>query len=461
MFVKSLESTAFSGKMADEFYKDKIIGDKYYGDVSFLSTMRAVLTDRIGDNKISLLFKRETKNFDDWEIELPKNSLVVYSVVGNNTDDLDEAFNRVSGWFSDCPGMEMQGKITKFFKPSFRSLNYIDRVNKTSVLFVENLSFRSMHYIQRVLLAILPWYFDKETGMTDDEKELFDSLTKKDPEDYLNICERMAKKHDFRSVYLKSVLGNFSKNALVNERDAIKTRIANCRGNIRDYYDEIQRNLVTINDLGIRVLGLDEAIRRGGADTEVLDYFISNKSLSLLSAEGKLIRFCVSSYLTYFDEDMAEQFIGNKDSCVYANCYLDGVRCDDVEKVMKAIFIDKLLKVRFYASYELNVEGNVRSLGREGIDGIAATYMTNPHIGHHNCLGSYISSIITALGQGDLLTAIEQCSASARSLNFADGIVINEFFDDLYNKGQKCIELPDGKVVDFRGALAFLEEAES
>lgn len=461
MFVRAIKSTAFSGKMADEFYKDKIIGEEYYGDVSFLSTMRAVLADRIGENKISLFFKRVTKDFDDWEIEFPENSLVVYSVAGNNTDDLNEAFDRLSGWFSDCPGMEGQEKITRFFKPSFRSLNYIDRVNKTSVLFVENLSFRSMHYIQRVLLAILPWYFDKEVGMTDDEKDLFDSLTKKEPEDYLDICERMAKKHDFRSTYLKSVLGDFSKNALVNERDSIKIRIENCRSNIRAYYDEIQKSLVTINDLGVKVLGLDEAIRRGSADTEILDYFISNKSLSLLSAEGKLIRFCVSSYLTYFDEDMAEQFIDNVNSCVYSNCHLGEISYGDIKKVAEAVFIDRLIKIRFYASYELNVEGGVRSLGNEGIDGVTATYMVNPHIGHHDCLGSYITSIIIALEQGDLLTAIEQCSASAKSLNFADGVVINEFFDDLYNKGQKCIELPDGKVVDFQGAVAFLNGTES
>jgi len=48
------------------------------------------------------------------------------------------------------------------------------------------------------------------------------------------------------------------------------------------------------------------------------------------------------------------------------------------------------------------------------------------------------------------------------SLNFADSTVIGEFVSRIFSNGRgvniKCIELPDGKVVDPEGAIQWLKE---
>lgn len=64
----------------------------------------------------------------------------------------------------------------------------------------------------------------------------------------------------------------------------------------------------------------------------------------------------------------------------------------------------------------------------------------------------------------DYITALEQCVASAKSLNLHDSAVIGRFMSHFANNGgtsYKAIELPDGKIVSPKEAIKWIEEQEA
>ena len=79
-------------------------------------------------------------------------------------------------------------------------------------------------------------------------------------------------------------------------------------------------------------------------------------------------------------------------------------------------------------------------------------------------MGNYSRTINDALAKRDYITALEQCVASAKSLNLHDSAVMDNFMANFTrNSGTSCkaIELPDGRVVHPKDAIKWLEEQEA
>ena len=79
-------------------------------------------------------------------------------------------------------------------------------------------------------------------------------------------------------------------------------------------------------------------------------------------------------------------------------------------------------------------------------------------------MGNYIEPINRALQKRDYITALEQCIASAKSLNFHDSTVMENFvrqFTSNSGGSYKALELPDGRVVTPRDAIKWIEEQEA
>ena len=72
------------------------------------------------------------------------------------------------------------------------------------------------------------------------------------------------------------------------------------------------------------------------------------------------------------------------------------------------------------------------------------------------CLGNYQRTINECLLEHDYISAIEQCVASCKSLNFGDYTVMDTFMDKMYRGTQKCIVLPSGETVTIKKAVEWL-----
>ena len=84
-----------------------------------------------------------------------------------------------------------------------------------------------------------------------------------------------------------------------------------------------------------------------------------------------------------------------------------------------------------------------------------------------NDFEGYFLRGITKYSLNDYIGAIEQCSASCKSLNFNDSPVMQEFMRRMYgisdyqdNINTRCIELPDGTVVTPVDAINWLKAQE-
>ena len=92
--------------------------------------------------------------------------------------------------------------------------------------------------------------------------------------------------------------------------------------------------------------------------------------------------------------------------------------------------------------------------------------MPNTHIDRFSCMGSYQNTINRMLKENDYISAIEQCVASCKSLNFADSTVMSEFMCRMYglqghtNVNNRCLELPNGQIVTPKEAADWLREQE-
>lgn len=484
MFKTAITTNALVNDTANNFFQN-IYGDPYNNDISFVSTLRALVAPRMGtDESLSVRFQRTS--YSAAEIGERATTSIVRSIceyfyaedVGsiyihsfqNPAQESNYACLELmkSTFCKTYQGWHRLEKVTEFYKKQFLTMCFINPEKKSVAIFVDNLDMRKMHYLQCSIFAFLPWYFDPEKGVSEIEMELINSLREKTSNKYEDVIARIASQYDFRTARIKQLLSGFETKFERIECDNIRGRLDRVRSNIESLNNQIGDQLSTKNDLEIKLLGLETKIANSSEDSEIMEYFLCNDRLVLISVTDTSMLFGVKTYIEYFNEDMVESVLRNKSSYLYAP---DGRSCnryipaESMEKLIKAIFLDQTLRIRVCAAYQFDLNGSVAARQYFNFDHNFHDCMPNPHIDGYHCLGNYQRTINELLSKRDYITAIEQCIASAKSLNFGDSPVMNLFSRAIYkldcNYNNKCIELPDGRVVDPKGAIAWIEEQES
>lgn len=477
MFRPTISSTPLTLQMANTFFKN-IGGEAFHNDVTFISTLRALVASRVNEGESVFVAFRNTSypksaiegNTDRYVVDAIYNShdygegsIIIHSFTGSASDNL-AAFRVIERAFtSRNSGFERIVKVTEFFRKTFYSLCYVNPAERKVAIFVDNLNIRRMHYLQCSIFAFLPWYFDPNAGVTEDEMELIQSLRETTPERYMAAISKIASAYDFRSMHIRNSLKGFETMYEKHQCDSLRKSIQSYRRRIIDYNDQIANVLRTKNDAEIRLMGLEEKIARlDGEDSEIMEYFLCNKKLDLEYVNGSDLTFVVKDHLTYFDEDMAKTIIDNNNSYVYRHSR--SFDREDVKKLMYAIFIDQVLKLRFCCAYTIRLGERVTGMRDYSYNESCDTYIPNPHIDRYSCLGNYERTMNERLMDNDAIGAIEQCISSCKSLNFSDSTVMEVFMDRMCGRDgyrhNKCIELPDGNIVDMKGAIEWMKAQE-
>ena len=484
MFSKIIDVSPLVGGVADSVFP-RIYGDTYNSDVSFLATLRALVAPRLQEGEqVYLRFTRSSYHKGVFEQNRPTRviyalypedsfsdgSIVIHNVSGGS-EDTENVFEGIEKYFlernTEADGWMRLEKVTEFFHRSFKTLCYVNPEHKRVVVFVDNLNFRRLHFIQVAIFAFLPWYFDPQKGVTADEMELIQSLRERTEDKYIACIEKIAGKYDFRTMGIQTMLKGFETRYERIERDRVKAEIEEVYRTIERYDDSIRDLLAQKEEYEIRLLGLDAKIisMEEGGDSEIMEYFLCNKKLSLANVDDHTITFACQDYLMYFDEDMARSMINNDRSYVYI---IDGRRfnnyipAEDMKLLMNAIFIDQELRIKFCAAYRFELSRGVTALSGWGYGYEFRECMPNPHTDRYSCMGNYQREITMRIKENDYIGAIEQSIASCKSLNFGDSTVMAEFMRRMYGVDgydhNKCIELPDGRVVDPLEAIKYLKE---
>lgn len=475
MFKANITQTPFTTDAANVSFPH-ITGDKFGYDVSFLATLRALLAPRMNEgDAIHLAFGHS--NYEAGALRgvpderavgaicsnyYPSSSgqLIIHSLKASQEGNA-ASFKAIEKKFTSVyEGYHQLDKLKAFYRKAFNLDCYVNPELKSTVVFVENLDNKKMHYLQVSILAMLPWYLDPKVGLTEEEMELVHSLRETSPDKYNQCLAKMAEKYDFRSARIRQLLNDFETRYEKMECDRVRNEISSYDNKIRELNNSIGEYLRYRNDSCIRLMGLEAKIAEGG-DSEIMEYFLCNRHLVLERVTNTDMYFAVKDYLEYFDSDMAERIIRNRNSFAYyyGLAHRGETGAEKAKKLLTEIFVsdNPRLRIRFCAAYRFNLNGSVEAMRSHEFGFEFDGYMPNTHIDRYQCLGNYQRAINDMLHKRNYIAAVEQCVASCKSLNWADSTVMETFMNIFWN-GAKCIELPDGSVVKAEQAIEWLEE---
>lgn len=486
MFKNAVLSTSFTSEGANEYFAGRIDGGSWERDNTFLSTLRALIDPRMKDgdtltltfadssfdssSATELVASRVVKMINDrWGHEISDEILI------HNFRNFDQEANDV--WMKVMEenfekyneGWHRLEKVTAFFRKVFNVLCFINPDIRGVVIFVDSMDVRRLHLLQQGILAFLPWYFDPKAGVSELEMELINSLREKTSEKYEACLNKIAEKYDFESARIRRLLKGFESRYERLNVDRMRETIANILRTLENLDRQYAECLKDKRDKETTLMGLEMKLAQTGDDSEIMDYFLSHKMLKLEDVSGTRMDFIVKTTMDFFDEDLARRVINNDSSQLYRNygerITHGQINQEEMRLLMTEIFLNQNMKIHTCAAYSLRIEGEVSALGGYDYGPECKECLPNPHIDRYNCLGSYKTIINKRLKENDYIGAIEQCISSAKSLNFADGAVMNEFVSKIYalngnSKDIRFIEAPDGKMLTVKEAVALIKESQ-
>ena len=476
MFKNEISSSPLMNEPANTIMAN-ISGDRFMGDCSFVATLRALLFNRIPkDERIN--FKISRSDYSSSDVESTRKRDMVRNICNHNNqigqqggfalhyfNNMTQKANQdsfavvVEEFENVNPGYKKLEKITEFYRKAFPVACFLNEELKSIALFVEQMDYRRFHYLQCAIFPMVPWYFDPKAGVAELEMALVKSLMENTPDAYRDCIAKIYETFDFRSEVIRKKLAGFELRFIKDALAASEGQYHDITNRIADFNRRLGEELAKMTDLNFRIAGMRQKLEEGdGDDSEIMDYFLRNKNLTLIDSNGANVDFIVRAKLEYFDPEAAENAINNAHSLLYTRGR--NVNAADRKMLYKAIFIDNTISINVCAAFQLSINGGVNTRGHYSFGEEFNNCMPHPHIDEYNCMGDYVRIVNELMQRHDYIMALEQCIASARSLNFGDGTVLGHFVNTLFDNSSRnrCLELPDGKVVNPSDAIKWLNE---
>lgn len=471
MFPEVIRETSLYNDAANQALQ-YVESTTYGEDVSFASTLRALLKDRHKEGEVtSVMVGMAIRNAYD----LASNSLVLLSnrssdnhgritIIDVQTPKEDPAWERIGEVFEGA-GFEKNQKVTDLFIKAFRVDAYVREETRSVVIAVQDLSIKKYHYIQCSTLGLMPWYFNPSEGASDLELRLLVSLTKKDSREYLEVLDAFARGMDIRGAHIWSVLGEWESGMADNEIISTNRELEVIKGNLKSLLEKLSERYVEEEELNRKLLSLKVLKERSAEDQgQLAQMFVDLKPLHLVHAGSNYIKFDVDTTIDYFDEDLVRKIIDRESSSLYGGS--NSPPDEDIKRFMTAVFIDQEISIRTYATFKIDVMSKTVGTRVSPNNPKFINHLPQPHIEGYGCLGSAEVEIVKSLGNGNVMGAIQQCLAATKNLNFGDATVTFSFASRIWGmyEDRKMVVLPDGSFVTTREAIAWLkgnEEASS
>ena len=477
MFNKMITRTPLTTHITDGFFSN-IHGERYRDDVSFVSTLRALLHERIAGDVVNFYYKRVSHDADTicgasaadlfnaiFRRRKNPDFKGIYLVDASSDHLAIDAYaakldNEAYGFVKETPNFRELVDLREFVKPHMNARFYIDEANRCTLVFVANLNMRSYHLLQAIIPRLLPWYFT-EKKLTEFDTKLLSSLTKRYATDYEAIIASVMDGIDIREYAIKNIVGRFEVKARTQQLENAKNEASRIRSQIRENM-ETYRSLIDLLDRAeINIAGLKAITASGEGGSELIDFFLHNKSIFPIRAEGVMLEVIIKTYIDTFDPEMYATMAKNAHSHLYHG-YTVGksefTNVSDRKLLLDAIFGEaSTLKIKGCAYYQLDMRGSAESQRGYNFPDGYNDRLPNPHLHHHNCLGNHRQFMNEALQKGDMVTALSQCMSSARSINIGESVTMERFLRDIFATDEKIIEMPDGSSMPPVEALAWLK----
>ena len=480
LFKTPVQRTQFNTDIAGEFFQH-ITGNKYMQDDSLLCVARAILPPRMqeGDHvnfyyqpkriQRDAVFEGGSEEIEAYissEIDLSAENLVtIYYFVGARRSDSAPYMDAIQEHFAaKHRGWVENERVRVAYGGMFPILSFANTSKRSVVLFMGEADLKRQRLAIQSVFSSMSWYFNaEEHPLTDDERELLTCIISNEPEDvseqkFYAAIDRIAAQYDFEKIRVGRMLDGFETRYERRTIDRVRAEIERDTQSIRQYNTEIGNLLKRRNENNTKLMGLQLRLEQSGETSDIRDLFISNPHLYLERVSDDKLTFSVKTDLEFFDEDMMERFIANDASYVYMS--RGSINQKDMIKLLRALFIDRALKLQVCGAFMLEMYGDAHGLDRHDFPAGFSEYMPNTHINDYSCLGNYHTAINECIESGNYVGAIMQCIASCQSLNFGDPSVFESFMKYMYDNRYAGIRLPDGRVVKPAAAISWLKEQE-
>ena len=482
MFSAVIRNTPMNSEAAENFFSRpdnmfiSMYDSGYTPDYSFLASVRALLANRLRGNPLTFFSlscnssiprctgdKSEAPRYAiNGDVGTNRLTLVNFNSTEENNrawlDALEEFFTKSYPEFTPIPA------VTKFFEKQFRVLCYVCVEKKSTIVFssfIGKNQYKYFHYLQCAIPSFFPWYFNKDEGLSDVEYELMRSLLEDKPTHYLAVLQKISEDLGIREWYTRETLHNFSEKQERRRRERAQRDVDSARRSLEEAQERESACRALLLEKEIYLAGCDARIA-SNTDDGLADYVIDNRAIEILSVQNDRMRVMFNTYLSYWDPDDVEVLINNRNSYLYysnGTRYDDFISAEDIALLMKAVFIDMELKIRVCSHVEFNMRNY--EVHHEWYDyQIIKDRTPNPHHFHFDCFGNYRRAIENYLCAGDYELAFEQTLAAVMSINPGESTTFAKFMKTLYtgDLNNRCIELPDGSVVDPKGAIEYLKK---
>ena len=463
MFSTAITSTPYTSVDGETMFSDKINACFMMNDVTLTATMRALVAPRMPDDaKLTAMYIEEGfGGFTDWlRLDWCESKEMFLLVnIRKGGDDYKTVFDDITDYMCNMVGYKELQTIEGFFAKSMPIRCLVNEELRSTIVLVQRLSLKKLHLLQSTLLAMVPWYHGDRSSVSTDEFELIESLTEDTSNAYMRCIEKLASKLDFRGARIRRLLSGYETIADKNRQRDTEEQIRSVNNNIASYQTSLARCLQQKNELLITLMGLNTKIAEyNGRESDFMSYILRNKRIDVYDARDGWVEFTASVYFEFFDEDMVERVISNEYSDLYTKASSFEEACDMAE-LMRKVFLDKELKIKTIAAYRMTAGYGVEALGGYSYhspDNVNC--IPNPHIHYFSCLGNYIRPLNDLMADNDYIGAIDQCLASARSINWAESPTMKHFFQDLYEDCYDCVELPNGDMVSPSQAIEWIKK---
>lgn len=363
----------------------------------------------------------------------------------------DDPESRSIEGFTDKP------EHAKYFKSWMNCKTLINDEIHSAVIFIESADMRKIHLAVSLFPAYYPSIF-KDNKLTDLEKQLCMSLIVRSDTKFLETMEQLGKVYGFEAEYTAYLLRTYQKTnaqAIIDRADRERMEAQHSLDrNIDEYrvlYKELQEKILRYETL---------CTHQPEDDNELADYFSHHRNLKLISVDGDTLRIEVQGKLDWFDVDFYERAASHDEIYDFDR---GSYSREDVKRFMDALFSnDPKFTVRMCAYFELSVSSASVMVysGHEFTPATIEKYVPNPHLQRHACLGSYREPIRRCLRSNNMIGAIEQCVASAGSVNLAEtNATFKPFMSSLLRNTEKVIVDNEGNEYTVAEAISKLKES--
>jgi hypothetical protein len=424
LFNKPIFNTTLTGETADRLFSNITAPNGL--DKSFLATMRVLLHKRIQENRVSLTCKAlhfseaeiasaSTKQALGWfipeQIKFPTNEqhniVIIYTTTPNAGAKMLEIIKANTG-----SGKRHMSSFTRhddlnvFYARKLNALFYHSEIYRKTVIFTDKLELKQFHALQTMLPKYLPSLF-VDSPLTESETALLKSCCNKSAVEYEQLIEEFAFNLDIRAEIIRTKLAGF-------ETAFERQRLEELRGEIVLFESDYENYLMNMRNLQTKIqerkytlAGLECAIKEKSGDSELVEYFMCNKSLSIIKVSGTGIEFVVHGYADVYDIDAFEQFVKNHDGYMYSGISTR-ITTSQMEKLYRAIFSECRYKLRLCAAYNADMKTGLKAKQHYSFPPASDTYLHNPHIQQFGCIGTYAGRFQEYMRKKDYVGAIDQ-----------------------------------------------------